>query len=188
MTARARRRGGRGVLVILALLLSASGALRLGSGFGAAMARAPDAAEAGGPQICPEPPVALAEALSLREGRVATQEAAIADRLAALALADETIRTRLAALAEAEAALTETLALADGAAEGDLARLTKMYETMRPKDAAALFATMAPDFAAGFIGRMRPAAAAAVLSGMEAEQAYAISVLLAARNARVPTE
>jgi flagellar motility protein MotE (MotC chaperone) len=47
---------------------------------------------------------------------------------------------------------------------------------------------MAPDFAAGFIGRMQPAAAAAILAGMEAEQAYAISVLLAARNARVPTE
>jgi flagellar motility protein MotE (MotC chaperone) len=174
--------------VILALLLSASGALRLGSGVGAAMARAPEAVETGAPLLCPEPPLALAEALLLREERVATQEAAIADRLAALALADETIRTRLAALAEAEAALSETLARADGAAEGDLARLTRMYETMRPKDAAALFATMAPDFAAGFIGRMQPAAAAAILAGMEAEQAYAISVLVAARNARVPTE
>jgi flagellar motility protein MotE (MotC chaperone) len=188
MTAQARRRGGRGVLVILALLLSASGALRLGSGVGAAMARSPEASQSDAPQICPEPPLALAEALSLREERVATQEAAISDRLAALALADDTIRTRLEALAAAEAELSETLARAAGAAEGDLARLTKMYETMRPKDAAALFAAMAPDFAAGFIGRMQPAAAAAVLSGMEAEQAYAISVLLAARNARAPTE
>lgn len=182
------RRGGRGVLVILALLLAASGALRLGSGVGAAMARAPEATDSGAPQMCPEPPLALAEALSLREQRVTIQEAAIADRLAALALADETIRTRLAALADAEAQLSETLALADGAAEDDLARLTKMYETMKPKDAAALFGAMAPDFAAGFIGRMKPAAAAAILSGMQAEQAYTISVLLAARNSSVPTE
>ncbi len=187
MTSRPRR-GGRGVLVILALLLSASGALRLGSGVGAAMARAPDGGQSAAPQVCPEPPLALAEALATREQRVATQEAAIADRLAALALADATIRTRLESLAAAEASLSETLARADGAAEGDLAKLTKMYETMKPKDAAALFATMAPDFAAGFIGRMQPAAAAAVLSGMQAEQAYAISVLLAARNAKVPTE
>jgi flagellar motility protein MotE (MotC chaperone) len=185
MTAR-RRPAGRGVLVILALLLAASGALRLGSGFGTALARAPEIGAA--PIVCPEPPVALAEALRLREARVATQEAAVADRLAALALADQTVTTRLDALAAAEAELAATLALADGAAEGDLARLTRVYETMKPKDAAALFAAMAPDFAAGFLARMKPEAAAAVLAGMQAEQAYAVSVILASRNAGVPTE
>ncbi|TKA97657.1 hypothetical protein FAZ78_04745, partial [Cereibacter changlensis] len=107
---------------------------------------------------------------------------------AALTLAGQAIDAKLAELAAAEAALSETLARADGASEGDLTRLTSVYETMKPKDAAALFEAMAPEFAAGFIGRMRPDAAAAVLSGMSAEAAYSISVLLAGRNALVPKE
>jgi flagellar motility protein MotE (MotC chaperone) len=188
MTARRGRRAGRGALVILALLLASSGALRVGAGVGQAMARAPEAVEDGAPLTCPEPPLALAQALNEREAQVATREAALADRMAALALADTAIEQRLAALTAAEAELSETLARADGAAEDDLARLTSVYETMKPKEAAALFTAMAPEFAAGFLGRMRPEAAAAVLSGMSAEAAYGISVLLAGRNARVPKE
>jgi flagellar motility protein MotE (MotC chaperone) len=82
--------------------------------------------------------------------------------------------------------LKKTLAIADGAAEKDLAKLTAVYEAMRPADAAALFQTMAPEFAAGFLGRMRPEIAAAVLAGMNPGKAYSISVLIAGRNATAP--
>ena len=92
----------------------------------------------------------------------------------------------MAKLAAAEEKLNETLARADGASEADLTRLTDVYQSMKPKDAAALFATMAPEFAAGFLGRMRPEASAAILSGMSPENAYTISVILAGRNANVP--
>lgn len=188
---RVRKRAGRGALMILALLLASSGALRLGSDIGQALALAPDPAGAVAPDApldCPLPPLALAQALTAREAQVATQEAALADRLAALALADKAIEQRMTALAAAEAELTKTLALSDGAAEADLARLTSVYEAMKPKDAAAVFGAMEPDFAAGFLGRMRPDAAAAVLAGMTPETAYAVSVLLAGRNALVPRQ
>jgi len=181
-----RWRGGRGVLALLAIMLASSGALRLGAGVGAALARAP--ALSAEPLVCPDPPLALVEALNAREAQVKIEEAALADRLAALALADEAIQSRLSALSEAEAELSETLARADGAAEADLARLTTVYEAMKAKDAALLFGVMAPDFAAGFLGRMRPESAAAILAGMDAKSAYAVSVLLAGRNAKVPTE
>jgi hypothetical protein len=45
---------------------------------------------------------------------------------------------------------------------------------------------MDPEFAAGFLGRMRPDAAGAVMAGLSAEKAYAVSVILAGRNAGVP--
>jgi flagellar motility protein MotE (MotC chaperone) len=106
--------------------------------------------------------------------------------MAALDLAEAAITARLADLATAEADLKATLSLADGAAENDLARLTAVYESMKPADAAALFTAMAPEFAAGFLGRMRPETAAAVLSGMAPETAYSISALIAGRNALVP--
>ncbi|MBN2629951.1 MAG: hypothetical protein JXR75_05365 [Rhodobacteraceae bacterium] len=181
---------GRGTLAILALTLAAAGALRFGHGLGAAMAlqAADSVAGGGGPLQCPEPPAALAEALKTRDAAVTAREAALQDRLAALALADAALAQRLAELQASEASLRATLAIADGAAENDLARLTAVYEAMKPAEAAALFAAMAPEFAAGFLARMRPDAAAAVLSGMPSETAYTISVLIAGRNALAPRE
>lgn len=188
---RPRRRAGRGVLVILALLFACSGALRLGAGAGVAFAGKADAASdttAAAPLNCPATPLALAEALTKRSDLVAAQEAALADRMAALALAESAVEARIEEMATVEAQLTQTLALADGAAEDDLVRLTAVYEAMKPKDASALFEAMAPEFAAGFLGRMRADAAAAVMTGLSPEAAYGISVLLAGRNALVPKE
>ncbi|MFN3971550.1 MAG: MotE family protein [Gemmobacter sp.] len=185
----ARRRRGTGALMVIALILAASGALRLGTGVGEALARGGDApALSGAPLVCPPPPEAVVEALAAREARLATREGAVADRQAALALAETVIARRLTELAEAEAALSATLALADGAAEADLERLTTVYEAMKPKDASPLFAAMDPQFAAGFLGRMRPDAAAAILAGMDPAAAYTVSLLLAGRNSAAPTE
>lgn len=184
-----RRRAGQGALFIVAMLFASSGALRLGSGVGAALARAegestPDAAQA---TTC-EMPSALSEALTLREDRIAAQEASLKDRLAALALADAAITQRMDEMKAVEAELKATLAQADGAAEQDIQNLTAVYQAMKPKDAAALFETMSPEFAAGFLGRMPPESAAAILSGMSSEAAYGISVIVAGRNADVPKD
>ena len=186
MTTR-HKNSGRGVLVILAITLASAGALRFGAAVGQALANPGTAADAAAPPLnCPAPPVALAAALSGREAQVKASESALADRMAALALANDAINKRMAELQSAEDDLKRTLSIADGAAEKDLARLTAVYEAMRPADAAALFQTMAPEFAAGFLGRMHPEAAAAVLSGMKPEKAYSISVLIAGRNALAP--
>ncbi|HMO09108.1 MAG TPA: hypothetical protein PKD10_15885 [Paracoccaceae bacterium] len=188
--ARSAFRPARGVLVVVAAMLAASGALRIGHGAGQALARSAEpgpVAEASATS-CPPPPDALAHALSAREAALAAREATLEDRIAALALAEEVTARRLSDLAVAEENLRSTLSLADGAAEADLQRLTAVYETMKPKDASALFGAMDPAFAAGFLGRMRPDAAAAVLAGMEPAAAYAISALIAGRNARAPSE
>jgi flagellar motility protein MotE (MotC chaperone) len=184
-----RRRAGRGALFVVAMLFASSGALRLGSGIGAALAKSEAETTTDGqpPQSC-EMPTALSEALTLREERVAAQEAALKDRLAALALADAAITRRMEEMKAVEAELKATLAAADGAAEADIERLTAVYQAMKPKDAAALFETMSPEFAAGFLGRMPPESAAAILSGMSAEAAYGVSVIVAGRNADVPKD
>jgi flagellar motility protein MotE (MotC chaperone) len=190
-----KRRAGRGALVIIALMFVTSGVLRIGGKLGTAYAEnATDAghgdppAPAAAPVACPIPPAALAASLSEREGRLAAQEAAIADRQAALALADQAITARLEEMRVTEENLRKTLALADGAAEADIGKLVAIYEGMKPKDAARLFDAMEADFAAGFLGRMRPDSAAMVLAGMQAEKAYAISAILAGRNAGVPKD
>lgn len=183
------RRLGQGALFVVAMLFASSGALRLGSGIGAALAKS----EAETVQGQPEParcemPSALAQALTLREERIAAQEASLKDRLAALAVADAAIAQRMDELRSVEEELKATIALADGAAEKDIQKLTAVYQAMKPKDAAALFETMSPEFAAGFLGRMPPEAAAAILSGMSSEAAYGVSVIVAGRNAAAPKD
>jgi flagellar motility protein MotE (MotC chaperone) len=176
-------------LTILAILLAASGALRVGFGVGTALARAPEGTEAVGTAAqCTESPLAVVEALQERDGLLAQREAALEERLAALDLAETAIAARLRELEQAEANIKNLVAVSDGAAEEDLARLTAVYEAMKPAEAAALFSAMPSDFAAGFLGRMRPEAAAQVMAGMDPETAFAISATIAGRNAMAPTE
>ncbi len=129
----------------------------------------------------------LLTALNRREANLSVREQALEDRLQALQVAEQAIEERLATLLHAEEELRGTLALADGASERDLTNLTSVYEQMKPKEAAAVFEEMAPEFAAGFLARMRPEVAASVLEGMEPKAAYTISVVLAGRSLKVPT-
>ena len=193
-----KRRTARGSILVIALLLISSGVLRLVSGADVAIARVTemvgatdeDAPEKDKVSETPQPPAVeiggLLSALQAREALIKVQESAIAKRQKALQVADQEITKRLEALAQAEEKLRATLALADGAAEDDLAKLTSVYENMKPKGAAALFEKMEPTFAAGFLGRMRPESAAAIMAGLSPEVAYSISVIFAGRNATVP--
>jgi flagellar motility protein MotE (MotC chaperone) len=192
---RKRRRSGRGVLWTIIAMLVLSGVLRLGGETGLAIANATSPFIENStlaeplPSCETEDDIASALALLLdREEKVGIREAAIADRMQALSVAEKQISDQLAALKEAEASLQSTMATASTAAEDDLARLTSVYENMKAKEAVPLFSQMDPQFAAGFLGRMRPDAAAAILAGIDPEKAYTISVLLAGRNARAPTE
>ena len=191
-----RRPGQKGSLVVIATLLISSALLRLGENAGQALARDPDNTEIvnesgnGMGAACKTPGdlQAMLDALHARETRIEEKEAAIHDRMHALRIADEQVTEKLAQLTEAETQLRETIALAETAAEDDLDRLTRVYETMKPKQAAALFEEMDPNFAAGFLGRMRPEAAAAIMAGLSPEAAHLYSVVLAGRNANVPKE
>lgn len=192
---------GRGALAAIALLLLSSGLVRLGTGSGAAIAleikaRAADLVDGGTETSTDAPDVTdiTPELLDLlretrtREERVAEQEAALEARLQALQLVETAVASDIARLEEAEARLRATMALADEATENDIARLTSVYENMKPAQASALFQLMEPSFAAGFLGRMRSDAAAAILAGLDPDLAYSISVVLAGRNAEVPRE
>ena len=193
---RKRRASGRGTLLAISGLLLASALIRLGNDAGQALARAVEEEEplhdvpASEARTCetPEDLRAMLKAFKVREERLRTREAALRDRMRALQVADEEVSAKLQQLAQAESSLRETIALAETAAEKDLERLTRVYESMKPKQAAALFEEMDPNFAAGFLGRMRPEAAAAIMAGLSPGTAHAFSVVLAGRNAKVPTE
>lgn len=185
---------GRYALFLVSALFLMSGVLRLGGGTGVAIAKEIEAIRANGnieePTLC-QPSVGIAKLLtdlSFREELVMNREFALENRMVALEVAEEKYSESLAELIEAEQALDATIARADSASESDLSQLTAMYENMKPKDASALFEQMDPNFSSGFLVRMKPDAAADVMAGLKPETAYAISVILAGRNANVPRE
>ena len=189
--ARLKRQGKPGVLGLLTLFFLASAGLRLFA----------EAEFPGSFQAIAEPDLraevassnasdsqAMLAALAERDAQLKARATRLEERERAVLMAEERAAEMLAELSSAERALRETIALADGAAAADLDRLTRMYESMKPREAAALFETMDPNFAAGFIGKMRPASAAAILAGLTPETAYTVSLVLAGRNMQVPTE
>lgn len=189
---RAPRRRPRG-LTMLATLLAVAGLIRIGLGVTSAIAGesalAPPAqvAEAGSTCLTEPGLDKMVADLRDRAAQLATRETVIAQREQALALAQSRVDEKLVALKIAQEKLSATIAEADHAADKDVSSLVAMYEAMKPKDAARLFAEMQPDFAAGFIVKMKPELAAAVLAGLDPAKAYSISAVLAGRNANAPT-
>ncbi len=185
-----------GLLGVLALLFLITGLARIGTGTASALDAALATDPAGNGQVTapetatfsddPETPMELFETLRVREARLIASEAALAARQDALRAAESELARQLDDLAAMERRLAQTLALADEAAERDIARLTSVFESMRARDAAELFEEMDVEFAAGFIGRLRPETAAEIMAGLTPQIAYAISAVLAGRNANVP--
>jgi flagellar motility protein MotE (MotC chaperone) len=185
----------RGILALLTVVFVGSGLLRLGE-FGTAFAATGDdempiqgddgdMAELGS---CPNMG-AVSMALASIDGRAEAldlREMEIAERQSQLDAAEQLVTARLAELEAAEDRLNALLDATDVAAESDVEQLIAFYEAMSSEDAAELFMEMDPNFAAGFLSRMRPESGAGILAELEPDQAYAISVILATRNADVP--
>ncbi|MEP3845837.1 MAG: hypothetical protein ABJM43_10915 [Paracoccaceae bacterium] len=188
---------GYGSIFFIIILLFGSASLRLISNTqsafaaedltssGQGMALAEDVAE---PKTKTEGVEKLLEIVMNREKDVEDREIEIERREQEIEIAKEEIKQQLTALENAETQLRATIALANSAAEDDLIRLTSVYENMKPKVAAELFEEMDPEFAAGFLARMKPDIAASIMTGLTSQKAYSISVVLAGRNAKTPTQ
>lgn len=193
------RRGGAVALIVACFLGSAAIRLLDPAGPFAAFAaevmgagHAPDGGRAAAQAAAECGPTgdagALLQAVRQREAQLDARASAIADRERMLAAAEARLREERARIDEARTNLQATLTLADDAAEADIRRLVAVYENMDPKKSSKIFETMDLGFAAGFLARMRQDVAAQVLAGLPAERAYAISAMIAGRNARVPKE
>ncbi|NDW53212.1 MotE family protein [Aliiroseovarius sp. PrR006] len=185
----------RGILVLFAVALATSGILRLAPATAAFAEDLSDllsgtSADRRSETVAPKPQdiaIVLA-ALQEREAMLEERENKLTQRLAALSLAEDRVTAKLQELTQAEETLAATMAIAKTAAADDLSHLTTLYENMKPKQAIPLFEAMDPEFAAGFIAQMKPASAAQIMAGLDPQISYAISVVLAGRNASAPTQ
>ena len=137
---------------------------------------------------CEAPPGPLLIAIRERAAELDRREFRVVEREKLLEVAEARIRAEIKRLEEAEKKLAATLAIADGAAERDVAQLVAVYEAMKPKDAAAIFNGMESRFAAGFLARMRPDSAAGILAAMREDLAYAATAVMAGRHVNVPNQ
>ncbi len=128
----------------------------------------------------------LFSALRERESELQSRADAVADREAELQILERRLEERIQVLAQTKNELEELVAQTEMANAEDIERLVRMYQAMKPKEAGEIFNAMEESFAAGFLAQMRPDAAALILANMEAEKAYAVSLIIAGRNARAP--
>lgn len=180
-------------LIVLAALLATSAGFRLVPLAEPAFALVDAAADKDMVEARPQPNVGrdmgdLLQRLLDREEAVEQREAALIDREIALRIAEDAINAKLGELVAAEEQLSATIAKAEVAFEDDVSNLTQVFGQMKPKQAAALFGEMEPEFAAGFLARMAPEVSAGILAAMDPRTAYTVSVVMAGRNANVPTD
>ncbi len=148
-----------------------------------------------GPVVDPDMPVNLAKPeapqvsaaerqllLDLRERKKSLdqREAALGAREATLAAAERRISARVDELKTLQDRLVTLDAARKQREESSWAGLVKLYETMRPRDAAVIFNDLDMNVLLPVVDRMKDAKAAAILAAMQPEKARQITTQLAA--------
>lgn len=134
-----------------------------------------------------EPPVSAAERsllLDLRKRRaeLEAREAALASREGILAATEKRLADRAGELADLQKRLEALEAARQERDEENWKGLVKLYETMKPRDAAAIFNDLDRPVLLAVLDRMKEAKAAPVLAAMQPERARQITADLAQRR------
>ncbi|BFL62057.1 Hypothetical protein HVIM_02148 [Roseomonas mucosa] len=138
----------------------------------------------------PEPdPVSIAEravleSLRERRGQLERREQALAAREAVLAAAESRLKSRLDEMAALQARLEKLEQSRNEREEAGWRGLVKTYETMRPRDAAAVFDELDMPVLVRIVDRMREAKAAPVLGAMRPDRARLLTAELARHRSR----
>jgi flagellar motility protein MotE (MotC chaperone) len=132
----------------------------------------------------PECDPRLLRAIEERGRQLDAWSSDLAGRARMLEVIEARVSEQLQAMQAEREALETTLARVDQEAEAGIARLVEIYENMKPKEAARIFAAMPAEVAAGFVRRMAEKKSALVMGNLDAKHAYAITLALA--STRVP--
>jgi flagellar motility protein MotE (MotC chaperone) len=121
----------------------------------------------------------LLRAIEERARQLDAWSSELADRARMLEAIEARATEQVHALKAQRQALETVLARVEEGTEVEVARLVKIYESMKPKEAARIFEAMPADIAAGFIRRMNESKSALVMGRLNAEHAYAITLAMA---------
>ena len=124
------------------------------------------------------------ESLRERRGQLEQREQALAAREAVLAAAESRLRSRLDEMAALQARLEKLEKARNEREEAGWRGLVKTYETMRPRDAAAVFDELDMPVLVQIVDRMREAKTAPVLGAMRPDRARLLTSELARHRNR----
>ncbi len=152
--------------------------------------RKPVQAEAPPAPPPPEPPVSDAERAALQDLRarrtqIEAQAAKLDEREALLAAAERRLSDRMQQMAALQTKLEQLDKERHDRDEENWRGLVKTYESMRPRDAAAIFNDLDSAVLIPVLDRMKEAKAAPILAAMAPERARAVTTQLAQYRAQV---
>lgn len=104
-----------------------------------------------------------------------------------LAAAEKRLDERIAEIKKLEASVKQIVQQYDKQEEQNLQGLVKVYENMKPKDAARIFEKLEPNVLLGVVERMKEAKLALVLADMAPATAQDLTVRLATRKQIPPS-
>lgn len=122
---------------------------------------------------------AVLEALRARRAEIEAREHAAAQREVMLAAAERRLVARVEELTALQSRLEALERDRAAREEAGLRGLVKLYEGMRPRDAALIFDELDMEVLVSIVDRMREARAAPVLGAMRPERARALTAELA---------
>ncbi len=122
--------------------------------------------------------IALMRELSKRRADLASRSKDLDTREALVSVAEKRVEEKIKEMETLRAQVQALLGQANAAQQAQLDNLVKIYETMKPKEAARIFETMDLPILLGVVQKMKPARTAAVLSEMNPQKAKDITVAL----------
>ncbi len=126
--------------------------------------------------------IELLQMLSIRRSEIDRREAELEQRGTLLEAAEQRIDEKIAELESLKKTVEELLIRRDEQEESQLNSLVKIYESMKPKDAARIFEELDMAVLLDVIERMKERKTAPILARMNPRRAKAITIELAQRR------
>ena len=123
------------------------------------------------------------QSLGTRRGELDAREQAFETQVALLNAAEAKLDAKMRALNGLKAELTGLVTQANTQRDAEIVRLVKVYESMKPKDAAAVMATLDDRVLIPVAAKMKERNLAAILAQMPRPQAKSLTEKLADRFA-----
>lgn len=134
------------------------------------------------PQALTESEVAVLQDLARRRDALDDREHALRQQEALLAVAEQRLEQKMTELEALRTQIEGMLQIIDAEQQGQLDSLVRIYEAMRPSDAAAIFDGLALDVLINVFERMSERKSAPILAGMNPERAREVTTQLAERQ------
>ena len=125
--------------------------------------------------------IAVLKNLAERRQTLEARERELETREKLISAAEGRVESKITELKDIELRIESLLGQRDEAEEAQMRRLVKVYETMKPKDAAPIFQKLDQDILLDVAARMKESSVAGIMAAMDPASAQELTTMLAQR-------